>query len=213
MRAGNVLRALRTFVDRLDADRFQKIASGVQALVVAIAMLGAGVWAIYTYTSLNQHLRSKLELENLEQRNSLRGVLELRLDLSQEADETGRRFIHAQVSAENKGNKDMIIEEDTTEPLNAFLVLFDKDVEGRSHPIPKRAGSANIFGGGQDTEQNQQVLRRQTIRAGEAYRFHGVVKVDAAGLYLVTFDAPIHPEDKKRDEGARWSATNYIVIK
>jgi hypothetical protein len=199
-----------------EPDRFQKVASGVQAWILALATLGAGLWAIFTYTALSQRLRSTLELEDLERRNNLRGILELKLDLSQETDDTGRRFIHALVIAENKGTKDMIVEMDAMEPLSAFGLLFDEPKrEGRTQITPKLITSGGFFGGGLDAQKNEQPLPQQTIRAGETYRFHGLLKVESSGLYLVVFDTPVHPEDDLPGPkaAAHWTATNYIAIR
>jgi hypothetical protein len=199
-----------------DHDRFQKIASGVQAWTLAVATVGAGLWAIFTYTSLNQRQKANFELEDLARRNSLRGILELKLDLSQETDDSGRRFVHAEVTAENKGTKDMIIELDATDPLSAFLLLFDESAGGGpTQAIPKLAGSGFFLGGGQNAQGIEQPLPRQTIRAGETYRFHSIIKLSSPGLYAVVFDAPVHPEDILPGQKGpmHWTVTNYIMVK
>lgn len=199
-----------------DHDRFQKIASGVQAWALAVATVGAGVGAIFTFTPLNQRLKANLELEDLARRHIQLGILELKLDLSQEADDSGRRFVHAEVSAANKGTKDMIIELDATDPLSAFLLLFDETAGGGpTQAIPKLAGSGSFLGGGQNAQGIEQPLPRQTIRAGETYRFHSIIRLSSPGLYAVVFDAPVHPEDipPGQKDPMHWTVTNYIMVR
>jgi hypothetical protein len=74
-----------------DADRFQKVASGFQSVIVALGLILGGLYAASTFLALRSLERSKAELQDLE-RKLHHTELDLRVDATQESDDQAGHY-------------------------------------------------------------------------------------------------------------------------
>jgi len=95
----------------VDYEKFTKIASGIQALVVATAVIIGGVWTLYTFGSLQQVEKAKTELEKMHRSLLERGILAITVQPSQiKRSETSKRYILVNVVIQNSGNRTEVID-------------------------------------------------------------------------------------------------------
>ena len=55
----------------MNPEKFNNIASGIQSLLLALAVIIGGVWTLYTFSSLKQVEKAKAELHEMDPHYSL----------------------------------------------------------------------------------------------------------------------------------------------
>jgi len=196
----------------VDYEKFTKIASGIQALVVATAVIIGGVWTLYTFGSLQQVEKAKTELEKMHRSLLERGILAITVQPSQiKRSETSKRYILVNVVIQNSGNRTEVID------WSKSGLRVTKVDAGR--------------GGGLAYEQalkveysvpGQEVLS-SSILPGQTRALPFLVPLQHPGLYHVAFEATVsaietaihmreHSDTGVTPERAVWQAATFFSV-
>lgn len=164
----------------LDARSIYYLASGVQAVVIALGVLIGGFWAMYKFGSLRSIERARVDLEAVRKQLRERGVLEITLSPSVIGrSANGMYYLSLQVSVRNTGNRSEVIDWSTSGATATRVVVgadgrvgFDKPRHA-SHQSPGEQVSA------------ASVLPNQTRE------FPFLFPLDEAGVYHLKFKAVV----------------------
>jgi hypothetical protein len=95
----------------MSAETFNQIASAVQSLVLAIAVLVGGGWALYTFIRLRQVDRARAELEQARRDLLQRAIIDVSVKASQMASEPNSpKYLLVEVSLVNKGSRTEVLD-------------------------------------------------------------------------------------------------------
>jgi hypothetical protein len=159
-----------------DSERFQQLTSGLQNIVVTLAVLVGGIWTLYTFQTLKTREKAKLDLEIAEYR---RAALDIAIkadyvDQSQDPASGKSRFIAATVTLTNRG----VVHADINVSGESLIVQrFENSPEG---PRPVERGGFQPLG-----VQGAGGVVRPNATAEYAY----LIPVSGPGIYLLSFRA------------------------
>ena len=120
---------------------FAMLAEAVQSLIVSVAVVIGGGWALYQFVSLNSIAKSKAELESIKRSLSKRAVIETVIEhqiFAHPTIDTGKCLL-CTVYLKNIGSRLELIDESKT-ALVATPLLFDKDEHVSISPEHKFVG-------------------------------------------------------------------------
>lgn len=174
-------------------ERFNRIATGVQALVVAVAVVVGGGWALYRFESLEEIERARAELEQVRRELRERGVLNLTLRVAT-LDATGdrARLVRVEVGVENVGDRSELIEW-AKSGLSISRVAI---AEGA---LPAYEAVA-LFGYGSPYDG----ALSSTVLPGQTRTFEFLAALEAGGVHQFRFVAaasPAEAEESLREHG------------
>ena len=196
-----------------DPERFSKIASGIQSIVVAGALLVGGGWTLYTFNSQLQVENARGQLQKLSQELSREPKLEINVSVSQVAvGAKKRRHLFGDIAVSNVGNTTTALVLDDR-PIELFKVGFDSSGETNwqlIHKINSRTGPAATLG----------VL---ISHAGAKNVITFATFVDQPGLYVIRFEVERSKEEQERartagafekygDSPAKWGREHYFIV-
>jgi hypothetical protein len=194
----------RDKIRSMGLDSISKLAGTLQALVVTIAVVVGGVYALYTFRASRSADIANEEFAKLH--NSL---LDLRIEASQENGINPQEsYVRATVFAENKGNSRITLRLRDKPPLwiakvTSFSTQDDPAI-GLDRPI-----KSYIRIGADDSA----VIGDQIIRPTETYRYPVIFRVRDKGVYLVVFEATVQEEDHRGLEDRKWLASTYVIVR
>ncbi len=209
----------------MDVEFFATLMSGIESILVSLAILLGGIWGLISFRSLREtafrraqigHLDAELrkteeEIRQIELSNRKQAVLAISIHTTQVSlpDDT-QRYISVVVSIENLGSRNARLPTSRS-PFTVRAVQVDD-------------GDALSF----TQEQPYQVRRASDprypppniiVRAGGIERIPFFCKVGLPGLYLLTFHVSMTKEEQEvaEQEGfsfaGSWVAKEYIIVK
>lgn len=196
-----------------DPERFQKIASGVQAALVSVAVVIGGGWTLYTFNSQLQVENARAQVQKLKREIEAEPKIEIAIEPRQLPTVKHGQFILAGVIAiKNTGNATtaLLLEGN---PVTIFRVDFDSDGMEVWTPIrrvPLRMTDTVIVGA-------------LVAHASATKSVSFATLVEEPGLFAVRFSARRQATEataaialaKPKGEAARieWATHAYVVLK
>jgi hypothetical protein len=212
-----------------DHERFSNIASGIQNIVLVVAIIIGGLWTAYTFSTLSTKSKAEAELTDLDLRKSkaqaeiteldLRNsktkdeiaekgaVIDIKLEAKQEplmGDEKYCIAVLAKVT--NTGVKNTIVDLSKESPLTAYLISFDEN------------GSSNRTW---VVSQSDYSLSSTVVRSGYTIQLPLFIKVRSKGLYILEFKIKLDRNEILIDNAKRgtdseniyWMGSTYVLVK
>lgn len=195
-----------------------------ELLLKCLAIVGAAVWATYTFGSLGQIARAKAdiakteaerrkaeaEIERLSEQGRVGAVVQIQMTPSVQAI-PGDRNKYLSVTAEvlNTGTRNAQVDYSET-PLAAYAVTPKADGTFSYD----RVATAHVVNGLNPSLRSKRLL----VRAGGKERLSFFVRLPGPGLYFLVVSVPIseREQDVARLYGfeakGRWSAKQYFVV-
>lgn len=180
------------------------IAGVIKDIATTIAILGAGVWTVYTFSALGTQTRAQAEL-------SKQAVVEVSVEAKQESvnpGANGRLMVTAVATVINKGTRNTLVDFRDRRPFKVSRIVFDSDGVGGQDHLEELGVNTNYL----------------TLRTGASGRFPVFFTVPAPGVYVIEFEVLLSEEELKEHEkiandAARengtpivWSGNTYVVV-
>ncbi len=193
-------------------ERFNRIATGVQALVVAAAVVVGGGWTLYRFEMLEEIERGRAELEQIRRDLRERGILNLTMRVSTLAEDgAATRFARVEVSAENVGDRTELIEWAKSGVTVSRVRVGSDGALVYAQPVTVGYGTPLAEG------------PSSTILPGQTRVFEFLVPLSAPGTHYVLFfgaASPAEAEESLREHGLEaqdeftiyWQASTFARI-
>jgi hypothetical protein len=176
----------RTRGQAMDYERFNKIAGGIQSIVLSIAALVGGGWALYQFNTLQQAEKAQLDIEELRSKEPV-----VNIDLSASAVNVPATrgfgtawpkgtYLQMVATIRNDGKADTYLDF-TNKPLKLEHVL---DPIGTI--MADEVEVDNLMGG------------PTLCRAGSIEKLTFLAKIQAPGLYRISLEVPVETSEMKR---------------
>jgi hypothetical protein len=164
----------------MDHERFKNIASAVQSLVVAIAVVVGGIWSAYTFGVLHSVEQARAQLATASM-----PALNISIEAAKvKATQKDKRGLLVRVMVENAGNR--YIELDLTkDPLAIHKVTTGLN----GHLYSEVSYRPTLYS--QLRKDSFDVVQSWGVTPHSSKVFHYYLNVDDAGLYLISFEAPV----------------------
>lgn len=222
-----------------DHERFEKLASGIQSLAVAVAVIVGGLWTGWTFYALKSSEKALSELEKtkleLEVQSLRRPVLELSIGAEvlphvRNIEEAFRykigllgqklkrgapkRHVHVTVTIKNNGNRDAVL--DTSKDT-----LFVRRLRSELGSIGEGfqyVGKGYRFRGIDNDPKSVSVL------PSHHQELHYIVEVEEENIYQFEFSVPGDNESagqfnfevitgtQTKGGGTTWSAVTFLAV-
>ena len=105
-------------------EKFKNIADGIKSIVLSLAVVVGGFWAVYEFSSLHRVEKAKEELENLKKRNYQQASLKIDLEANSMDEPDGISLIGS-VSITNIGTRNAHLEfPESTPPITVSKVRY-----------------------------------------------------------------------------------------
>jgi hypothetical protein len=187
----------------LDPDRFEKIASGVQSCVFALAVVIGGGWTLYVFNSQLQVQNAQAQLQKLTRELQEEPRVELSMTVRQMGSiDGGKRLVVGNIVVKNVGtaNTALVLGESA---LVISRVRFDER-DDEKWDAPQRV---RLFMG-YHLEIGNLVAQ---VGAANSASFAAVIR--DRGLYVATFTADRQPKEKRAtvEAGAKEFQPNQEV--
>lgn len=184
--------------------------TGLSSLLTILAIIGGGVWTIYTFDLLDKADRAKEELRELQTRinNTESSSIEIS---TREVNESGSILI-IEVSLKNNG-KSKLIYDLSTDALKVYKVAVKGDaILSTKLYKPKFYSKIAVINTGERNGYQEEMI----VLNGSTKVLSYAVKVDEPGLYYITFRS----DDKgsvsslaDSEVKAEWFAAKYVEVK
>jgi hypothetical protein len=218
----------------MNPESFAAFMSGVESIITSLALIIGGLWALYTFRVLNQITRGRLEtqkmqferdkmeieirktqkeLQQLELQAKTQAVIQITIEASQQSlPDDSSLYVSAIVEIENKGNRNTRLSYEGRDPFLVTPIKISERGEMRfenSLGYPVRLAS------------NPQGKAPGTIvRAGGREQLPFFFRVEAPGLYMLSFAVRLSPEEQKTASEAgtpegrptSWTGKKLIVV-
>jgi hypothetical protein len=201
-------------MQHMSDERFKNIASGIQSLILAFAVVVGGGWTLYRFRSLDEVGKARAEVEQLQRGLRERGILKIEMasePLSKTA--TGELLLSVNVTVENTGNRTEVLRWDRS-GLRATQVLIE---DGRSRFGARVIGRYAVAGADTPTS---------SILPGQSRVFPILLMLPPNGVYQLVFEAAVSPQEAEiqshehaaaasgvQPEELVWRASKYYVAK
>ncbi len=179
----------KEYEQMMSLDDFAVLAGAVQSLIVSIAVVIGGGWALYQFISLNSIAKSKAELESIKRSLSKRAVIETIIEheiFPHPTLDIGKCLL-CTVHIKNIGSHVELIDESKTS-LVAIPLSLNKD-ESIIVPSDNKLVAFFYF---------DQEYPLTSIQAGTCEDLHFVILLPKAGIYGLTFET--HSVSVSEDE-------------
>ncbi len=198
----------------MDFENFNNLASGIQSLMVAVAVLIGGGWALYQFVSMKTLAKARADLEKVKRELHERGVIEVTLNPTflPAPDPQVIGFIHLVIELKNVGTGTEVIRWDET---TFRLAKLDYD-ENRGASVQEKTVGKFLRVG--------IIPTYSTIAPKQTLHHSAVVAVQEPGVFLI--DAQIIGSPKEvataklageaidlESDFFSWGTTTYISIK
>lgn len=202
-----------------DHEAFKNILAGIQSLVLSLAALGAGTWALFRFSALGEARKAQAELKELQKKLQEHETLHLSMHVSQEYLEQDRyHYVTINVIACNKGNRLMYIQFPNSRPLSVSRVSFN----GNNEVQLNSTTFANIVS---PTIGNPIAC---SLNPSEESQFAFILRIKEKGIYFLEFSVAVtigHREvaldialsskdvNISKKTPIAWSTKQYVIIK
>ena len=196
----------------MNVEVFETLMNGVESLVVSLAVLGGGIWAVFKFTALGEKARAQAELQRLQQLARAQAVIEISIDATQfTLPEDDSRYVSAVVEIRNNGTRNTRLEfPKDRKPFSVASVEIMQNGEMKFLE-PDRYGTP--VGTSLEEESPSSI-----VRAAGVERIPFVFRVGTGGLFFLVFSVPVPQEEKEIAEklgfkyGANWVGKKFIVV-
>jgi hypothetical protein len=177
----------------VDYERFNKIAGGVQSIVLSIAVVVGGGWALYQFHALQQVERARLDIEELRSKQPVLNIdLSASTLLSPPTRENGglqpeASYLQVIMTIQNVGKSDTYLD-----LRNQPLKIFHIDLDGARNEV--------------EVDRQWNLL---LCRAGSTFKSPFLARIKDSGLYYIRLEIPVEPGDAER----HYSDPGYLVYK
>jgi len=172
----------------MDHEKFNKIAGGVQSIVVSVAAMLGGGWALYQFHTLQQSEKARLDIEELRSKQpvlnidlspSIMHVPRVRTNLGLQSERTYLRVV---ATIQNVGQ------------ANTYLDMSDEPLEVSHIVDPLGTVKAQEVEVSELNDVGDLVL----CRAGSTTRFDFVAQIKYPGLYEISLGIPVETSEIQR---------------
>lgn len=170
-------------------DHFSELASGIESLVIAAAVLLGGAWTLIRFSALKAIRKAKAELEAVERGLMQRGILDIDIVASNlhQQDLALHRLL-VKVKVKNIGDRTEVLVWDTVS-IKAIPV----DTPRLADEPPSESGKGqSVHNAAQNLDNTS-----ESILPGQTRIFPFVISLHAPGLYLIAFDALVSPRESE----------------
>jgi len=198
-----------------DHERFNNISSGIQNLVLAVAIVIGGLWTAFTFSTLSTKYRSQAEITELDLRNARTrdeiaqngAVIDIKLEAKQETFSDDKKYcISVLTKITNTGVRNTLVDLSKGSPLTAYLVYFNDDGTSNRRAV---------------VSQEDYTSSSTTLRSGNTIELPLFVKVESKGLYILEFRIPLDQNARLIDSTMRgtkfehlhWIGSTYVEVK
>lgn len=195
-------------------ERFKNLASGIQSIIVAIAVVIGGLWTFITFNALQTIKSAMLGISEQEKALQQQVSIELEIGVRRIASlpNDNNYLLCAIVSIRNAGNKSTTVNLDPRGPLRVRQVIMNGgDIPAVITPeYHKLLSPGGGFVGG------------VAIRAQSSAKFPFVIPISKLGLYQISFDLNVPSSDVNADvtkstmndkiRDVHWGASAFYVI-
>jgi hypothetical protein len=94
----------------MTSQAFSNVTSGIQSVVITVAVVIGGIWALYRFSTLKEIARAKAELQEIQKRLFERGILDIQVQ-ENEIGHMGEsiHYVKMDVTIHNTGNRTEVI--------------------------------------------------------------------------------------------------------
>jgi hypothetical protein len=188
----------------LDHERFKNVLSAYQSAITILALIVGGGWTSFLFYGLHQRQKAEVDLQDSQRK--IREQISLEVQLGVKPGHfriQSTSIFEADVTVQNKGNRDVMLCFDQTNPgpipLTATRIEFDG--EG------KLKLSAPIVA----TSVDSQLMDRRSlvVRTGTISRLLFILTVDQPGLYYIEYQMKAHNFE---DDAAREKCSQELNV-
>ena len=196
----------------MNVEFFVTLMNGIESLVVSLAVLGGGIWAVFKFTALGGKARAQAELQRIQQLARVQAVIEISIDATQiTLPDDDSLYVSVVVEIRNNGTNNTRLEfAKDRKPFSVASVAIEQDGEmefsvTNSCAIPVATAL---------DEESPSIL----VRATGVERIPFVFRIGKVGLYLLIFSAPVPQDEKKIAEKlgfefkGNWVGKKFIVV-
>jgi len=198
-----------------DHERFTNIASGIQNIVLTVAIVIGGLWTAFTFSTLKTKYKSQAEITELELKNARTkdelaekgAVIDIKLEAKQEILSDDEKYCIAVLAKlTNTGVKNTMVDLSQESPLTAYLIFFNED--GTSDRV-------------EVVTQGDYSLSSTVVRSGYTIQLPLFIKVRSKGLYVLKFRVRLDKNEMLIDSAKRgtssekiyWEGSTYVQVK
>jgi len=198
-----------------DHARFNNIASGIQNIVLVVAIIVGGLWTAFTFSTLSTKYKAQAEITELDLKNARTkdeiaekgAVIDIKLEAKQEPlTDDDKYCISVLAKITNTGVKNTIVDLSQESPLTAYLISFNDD------------GTSNRR---EAVAQSDYSLSKTVVRSGYTIQLPLFIKVRSKGLYILDFKIKLDENEILIDNAKRgtksdniyWKGATYVLIK
>ena len=186
------------------AEQFNAYASGIQSSIAGLAILVAGIWALYTFWALGSVERSRAETAEIEQKIATEPDLkvDIRWSADRQATQTDQRSVIFSVGTRNDGNQPL----DMVRPILHLARLRGGQGHTYSTAGQPIALSSQVLGTATLTEAPDRILRARQSRT-LLFAARGLTP----GLYFIQFSTYYFGVDLGTASDTSYNSTSITV--
>ena len=203
-----------------DYESFNNIASGIQSIILGVAIIVGGIWTAFTFSMLKTKYKAQAEITDLELKNARAkdelmekgALLDIKLEAKQETltddeDLKDKKYCIAVLAKiTNTGIKNTLVDLSEELPLTAYLISFNDDGTSYQRKV---------------VSQGDYSLSSTVVRSGYTIQLPLFIKVEFKGLYVLEFNVRLDKnelliDNAKRGESSEdiyWSGSTYVLVK
>ena len=184
---------------RKTIEKYKTLAEIVQSVAIACGVFIGGLWTVFTFNALQSGYKAEAEIRQIELASREQGVINTSVNAGQVSipNDTGR-YIKIDIQVQNAGNRNLVLEL-PEHALTIAKVLLNEGGQLRRErykfsPVPSLYPAKSHLN---ETESNTFVkpLERELVRAGQTIDYPCWLRIEEAGLYLITFVGNLKGED------------------
>lgn len=186
--------------------------SGLSSLITIVSIIGAAIWALWSFNVLHQVDRAKAELVELQDRIRNTDSTSISIETQQIKSVSGSHAVIIEVSLSNNGQRALTFDL-SPETLTVYQVKVAGDKVGAEIVYhPEMFTKIALMGG----KEKNKTLGNLVLLSGAKKVLSYIVDVKQPGMYYITFIADDNgsvafTKDEKVDR--RWTSTKYIEVK
>lgn len=207
-KVGQLLTRALARIRTIDPERFNNFCSGIQSIVVSLAVILGGLWTYFTFRTFRQTAKAEAEISVMERQLREQAAFDLDIDVAQESlPGDSAHYASISVRMKNVGNRNARIDFKKS-VLSVDRVHFDN--KGKM-----------ISSGAKISFKMQSDDEGVVVRANTSETIPFFVKLPGPGLYLLNFYSQVSPEEMQIaaqagvPERARisWNRSRFFVVK
>jgi hypothetical protein len=188
----------------IQPEGFKDLSAAFQNCVVSIAVLVGGGWTLYRFIATHEVERAQNEVERAKFASAKEtGSLLIKVNPTDVVLDDGKHCIASIVGITNNGMRDVFLDY-SEEPFS--IAKLDFDVRGNSSL-------------GAELQQESLLSKSRVLRMGESVEYPFFIRVQDAGVYVITFKVPLPKQEMDRHRSAGgppgkiyWMGTAFINI-